>query len=165
MEELGKLSRRLPSAEGKHSAAGIDHPRAIPTPCSEAKPIRVFFSWGAGLAGGSHSWSLTGNRCGGEGGGGGGGFSGGGCCAGQSSGAGEIKQPLSTVGGGRVQGDSRHSKPLLLALQRLLTAGGSGRATSPSALCPACHFPEGARPCGGQGRGRPGSQTPLTLAG
>lgn len=108
VEELGKLSRRLPSAREKQSAAGIDHPRAIPTPHSEAKPISVFFSWGAGLAGGSRSWRLTGNRCGRGGRGG--------EVEGsqemdttqvRAQGAVEIKQPLSTVGGRESMGGQR----------------------------------------------------------
>lgn len=42
------LSGLLPSSEGKPPAAGIDHPRAVPTPSREARPFSVFFSWGAG---------------------------------------------------------------------------------------------------------------------
>lgn len=47
---------------GKHAAAGTDL-CSLPTPAG-GRPISVFFSWGGRVCRGSHSWSLTGNRCG-----------------------------------------------------------------------------------------------------
>lgn len=81
--------------EGKHSAAGIDHPRAATTPRREAEPFSVFFSWGAGELqlepDGKQMWQgrqerdMEGSQ---------------GVDAAQVSaqGAGEMKQPLSAVG-------------------------------------------------------------------
>lgn len=139
--EVGRLSRQLPSAEGKQSAAGTDHPRATPTPRREAKPVLVFFSWRAGLVGGSHSWSLTGNRCSGEQGEGKWRVLKRWTPTGHSSGSrGNKAAPLHCRGQGQSGGD-RCSEPLLSVLQRLLTAEGPGRAITLSVLPLACHFP------------------------
>ena len=156
VEEVGKLSRRLPSIEGKQSAAGTDHPRATPTPRREAKPILVFFSWRAGPAGGSHSWSLTGNRCSGEQGEGKWRVLKRWMPTGQSAGSRRNKAaPLHCRGRGSLGGQMLRAPPL--SSSKAPDCCRACRAITPSVLPPACPFPEGEEPCDRRLRGKAGA--------